>query len=206
MTLVKRILLALAILVALLVVVALFLPSKYYVERSVAISAPVELIFPYVANVEKQQLWSPWKASDPTRQVTYGPIKEGNGATYSWTSQKSGDGAMVLDSMRPAEAIYASLDFGKRGKSKANYFFASEGNSVKVTEAFSGDAGYNLVGRYFNLAMDKMIGGYFEKGLASLKTLAEADAKLAAAQAAAAADSVSKVVSDSTETEAKPIE
>lgn len=43
-----------------------------------------------------------------------------------------------------------------------------------MTWGFSGDFGYNLMGRYIGLMMDWFAGPDFEKGLAKLKTTAEA--------------------------------
>ena len=71
-------------------------------------------------------------------------------------------------------SIRTALDFAEQGQAMAEWTFepVSE-SSVKVTWAFSGDSGWNLMGRYFGLFMDSFIGPDFERGLANLKKLAE---------------------------------
>ena len=55
--------------------------------------------------------------------------------------------------------------------------FKSQGNQTAVTWTMDGDN--NFAGKAFGLIMnmDKMVGGDFEKGLAQMKSIAEAAAK-----------------------------
>ena len=65
------------------------------------------------------------------------------------------------------------------------YFRLVETNrGVKVTNGFYGDNGVNLVGRYFGLFMDQMVGPQFEKGLENLKNIAEEQHRVAVEAAA----------------------
>ena len=97
--------------------------------------------------------------------------------------------------MREVQAIGITLEFKVPfpAKNKTNFTFAPAAGGTNVTWAMSGTN--DFMGKAFPLVMnmDKMVGGDFEKGLATLKTHAEADAKKAAddkATAEKAADAV----------------
>jgi ribosome-associated toxin RatA of RatAB toxin-antitoxin module len=189
MKILKNIVIALVVLVAALALIGMLLPSTSKVERSLVINAPAEVIFDQVNDLKKNEAWSPWK--DPTMVLTYGAVTEGKGAVSSWTSKDMGHGSMTIVESNPASAINIDLDFGGMGQAKALWSFTPEGEGVKVTETMVSDAGMNPAKRLMSLMSDKMVGPYFEKGLASLKTVSEARAaeiekeKAATAQAAA---------------------
>ena len=71
------------------------------------------------------------------------------------------------------------LDFEKpmKGTNIAEFTFKPEGGHTVVTWTMSGKNGF--MGKAVGLIMncDKMVGGQFEKGLATLKVLAEAETK-----------------------------
>lgn len=190
MKILKNIVIALAVLFALLAAIGLLLPSAYKVERSVTIQAPVEVVFDQVNDLRKNEAWSPWK--DPTMTITYSEPSAGKGASSTWTSKDMGNGTQTIEESVPNSTIDIHLDFGSMGTAKAKWIFAQEGDAVKVTQQMYGDQGMNPVKRYMNLMMDKMVGPYFEKGLASLKQVSEAKAA-----AAPAADSAASALSGS---------
>ena len=49
-----------------------------------------------------------------------------------------------------------------------------EGTGTRVTWTLDTDFSGSLIGRYFGLALDRMVGPDYEKGLAQLKAVAEA--------------------------------
>lgn len=192
MKIVKNIIIAIIVLAVILAAVGFMLPSAYKVERSVVVNAPAEVVFDQVNDLKKNEAWSPWKASDPSIQVSYGAITAGKGASSSWTSKKMGEGSMTIEESVPAQSLTIDLDFKGQGGGKALWSFTPEGEGVKVNEAMVGDLGKNPYKHLFGLVMDKMLGKYFENGLASLKTVseqraAEVKSEQAATQQAAAA-------------------
>lgn len=174
MNIIKNIILGIIVLVVVLAGIGMLLPSAYKVERSTVIQAPAEVVFDQVNDLKKNEAWSPWK--DPTMKITYGPITAGKGAVSSWESKDMGNGTQTIEESVPNQSIQTNLDFGKMGTAKAHWTFTPEGEGVKVTQGMTGDQGKNPVKRYFGLMMDKMIGGKFEAGLASLKQVSEARA------------------------------
>jgi hypothetical protein len=175
MTWLKRTIIALVATTAVFFAVGLALPSEYGVERKLLVDAPAERAFDEVNNLENYNLWSPWKAADPTMKVTYGEKRVGEGASYSWTSEESGEGTLTITSSTPHERIETDLDFGEMGTAKGYWVFVEKGDSVEVTWGFAGDAGANIPTRYMGLMMDGMVGPQFEAGLAEIKKRAEAE-------------------------------
>lgn len=190
MRIVKKLIIALIVILVVLAGIGFMLPSAYKVERSVSVSAPAEVVFEQVNDLKKNEAWSPWMKNDPSLKVSYSGPEAGVGATSSWTSEHSGNGSQTIKESVPNQSITTYLDFGSMGNAQGIWTFAQEGEGTKVTQAMVGDAGKNPYKHLMNLAMDKMIGKYFEQGLSALKTVSEkqaADAKAAqAAQQAAA--------------------
>ncbi len=161
-------------LIALFVLVGLFLPAEYSASRSIEIQKSASEVFPLVNSLEEQQKWSPWREADPAMDITWTDTVVGEGAKYSWSGPKSGTGSMEIVKSVENQTIDTALDFQEQGQAMASWQFEPlDDSSVKVTWAFSGDSGWNIMGRYFGLFMDSFIGPDFERGLSNLKKLAE---------------------------------
>jgi len=174
-------------------------PSHYHVERTLAIGAPASVVFDQVATMKTWRAWSPWDKIDPNVQMTYEGPERGVGASYSWKgNDEVGAGKMTtIESTEPSHLGF-DLQFLApfESSSKASFDFKPSGSTVDVTWSMDGES--NFMSKLFGtfVSMDAMIGKDFDKGLAQLKTLAEAEAKkqeeqraaaqVAAAQAAAA--------------------
>jgi hypothetical protein len=171
-----NILLVLAILVATVLIIAAFRPADFRVVRSLAISAPPAAIFPLVNDFHQWGLWSPWEKVDPAMQRSYDGPAAGAGARYAWVGNNQvGQGAMVITESRPSELIEIKITFLKpmAGVCDIEFSFKAEGGQTLVTWSMGGCHHYmaRVIGLFMN--MDKMTGGYFEKGLADLKRVAE---------------------------------
>jgi ribosome-associated toxin RatA of RatAB toxin-antitoxin module len=191
MRIIKKLVIALIVLIVVLAGIGAILPSAYRVERSATISAPAEVVFEQVNNLKKNESWSPWMKNDPTIKVSYSGPEAGVGAVSSWTSEHSGSGSQTIKESVPNQSLTTYLDFGKMGNANGIWTFSQDGEATKVTQAMVGDQGKNPFKHLMNLAMDKMMGKYFEQGLNSLKEVsekraAEVKAEQAATQQAAA--------------------
>lgn len=185
MRIVKNILIALIVLIVVLAGIGFMLPSAYKVERSVTIAAPADVVFDQVNDLKKNEAWSPWMKNDPSLQITYSGPEAGKGATSSWTSKKSGNGSQTITESVPGKSINTFLDFHEMGNAQGAWSFSEEGGNTKVTQIMAGDAGKNPFRHLMNLAMDKMIGKYFEQGLGALKDVSEKRAAEVQAEQAA---------------------
>ena len=173
----RKILLGVAALIVVLVIVTLMQPSTYRVERSITTNAPPENAFAQVNDFHLWNAWSPWEKMDPAMKKTFEGPSTGTGSKYAWAgNDQVGEGRMTIEKSEKPSKIDIKLEFLKpfESTSKTTFTFAPAGAGSKVTWAMEGEN--NFVGKFFCIFMnmDKMIGADFEKGLAAMKTAAEA--------------------------------
>ncbi|MFT6850042.1 MAG: effector-binding domain-containing protein [Sphingobacteriales bacterium] len=161
--------------ILLLVIVSFFLPKTTHVERSIVIDAPASTVFGIVNNLEQNDNWLPWNQLDPNMTSTYSDVRQGVGASTSWSGNEDvGTGTMTITETRMNEFVATDLDFGEIGSAKAFHNIESADGGVKVTWGFESETGTPpVIGRYFGLMMDNFIEADYEKGLANLKKFAE---------------------------------
>jgi hypothetical protein len=177
MRIVKRILAAIVVVAVLLVVVAFLLPRHVNVSRSIEIDAPPAVVYPLVADLRRANEWSPWLEIDPEVEITFTGPTDGVGQMMNWTSDDPnvGSGSQTITMLEPDSKVETALDFGKQGMASASFDLEAKGSATEVIWGFTTDLGFNPVARYFGLMFDKWIGADYEKGLAKLKTVAEAE-------------------------------
>ena len=185
----KKVLGFLLIIVVVLAIVIATRPATYRVERSTTITAPSDVVYANLVDFHRWGSWSPWEKLDPQMTRSYSGADSGVGAQYAWTgNDKVGEGRMTITEAALDQLVAIRLEFLKPWKSTstAHFTLATEGDHTKVT--WSMDGTHDSMGKAMSLVMnmDKMIGGDFEKGLANLKSVSEAQA---AAADSAAADS-----------------
>lgn len=176
----KKILIALALIVIALIVVIALQPAEFRVTRSTTIAAPAPAVFDHVNDFRKWDAWSPWAKLDPAMKKTHEGAQSGVGSIYSWSgNDQVGEGRMTLTDSRPSELVRIKLEFKKpfEATNTTEFSFKPEADKTLVTWSMFGTN--NFMAKAFGLFMnmDKMIGGDFDKGLAQLKSVAEAAAK-----------------------------
>jgi uncharacterized protein YndB with AHSA1/START domain len=170
------VLVAAAALVALGAVIARR-PSAFTVSRSTHIQAPAAAVFQHVNDFHRWDAWSPWAKLDPSMTTRFEGAPAGTGAVYSWEgNRKVGAGRMeVLDSVGD-ERIRIGIDFLRPFKANnlIEFTFAPDGTGTRVTWTMSGE-NKDFMSKAFAMFvdMDKLVGRDFEKGLASMKAVAE---------------------------------
>ena len=173
----KKILLAFAALIAIFLIVVALQPDEYRVSRTAAIAAPAPAVFAQVNDFHAWEAWSPWAKLDPNAKATFEGPKAGQGAVFLWSGNNEvGEGRMTVTESRPDERIRTKLDFVKpmEGTSNVEFTFEPQGATTDVTWTMSGRNNFISKAVCLFMNQDKMLGGYFEKGLASLKAVAEA--------------------------------
>ena len=180
----KKILVWIVVIVVVLVIafvcIVALQPTHYHVERSATVNAPAPVVFAQVNDFHKWEAWSPWAKLDPSMKQNFEGAPAGNGAIYSWAGNSQvGEGRMTITDSHPSDLIKIKLEFIKpwTATNATNFTFTPQGNQTAVKWTMDGDN--NFIGKAFGLFMnmDKMIGGDFEKGLAQMKSVAEAAAK-----------------------------
>jgi hypothetical protein len=119
---------------------------------------------------------------DPAARATYDGPPAGPGAVMAWAGDGNvGEGRMTIVESRPDELVRFKLDFLKpfAGTADAEFTFRAEGGQTAVTWSMAGQNNFMAKAMCLVMNMDRMIGGQFDTGLASLKSLAEASAKSA---------------------------
>jgi hypothetical protein len=172
-----KIVIALAVIVVGLVVVVALQPKDYRVSRSATIAAPAPVVFAQVNDFHKWAAWSPWATIDPAMKQHFEGAPAGAGAAYRWSGNREvGEGRMTILESRPSELVRVKLDFEKplKGTSIAEFSFRPEGDRTVVTWSMTGEKSFVAKAIHLVLGVERMIGQQFEKGLAAMKTVAEA--------------------------------
>src|SRR3954453_9136898 len=172
----KTVLLIVIVLVGGVLAAAVMRPDDFTVERSAAIRATPERIYPLLADFRQWPAWSPWEKLDPDMKRTLSGAPSGAGAVYAWDgSSKVGAGRMEIREVAPASKVVIQLDFVRpfEGHNVTDFTLVPGGGSTEVTWRMHGPATFvtKLMGLFVD--MDKMIGKDFEQGLANLKAAAE---------------------------------
>ena len=173
---IKQLLLVVLGIVAIILVRATFIKGSFRVERSVTIKAPPERIFGLINDFHNFGQWSPWEHLDPDMQRSITGAASGKGAVYEWSgNSKAGAGRMEILESTPSSKILIKLDFIKpiAGTNTSEYTITPQGDSTKVTWAMYGPSPFVSKVMQVFVTMDKLIGGDFERGLSTLKTVAE---------------------------------
>jgi hypothetical protein len=175
-----KILIVLALMILAFVIVVATRPAEYRVTRSAVIAAPADVVFAQVNELKKWEAWNPWGKIDPNMKLTYEGPPSGVGAAYAWAGNNQvGAGRMIITESRPHELVRFNLEFFKpmAGTSAAEFTFRQRGDQTAVTWSMSGRNNFVAKAVCLFMNMDQMVGGQFEKGLADLKSIAEAAAK-----------------------------
>jgi uncharacterized protein YndB with AHSA1/START domain len=176
-TMLMKILIALAAVVVVFLAIVVTRPSEFWVARTVTIAAPAPAVFAQVNDFHKWEAWNPWAKIDPAMKQAYEGAPAGVGAVYTWTGNNEvGEGRMTIIESRPSDLIRVSLEFQKpfRATNTAEFTFKPEGDRTVVTWSMRGRNNFIAKAVHLFMDMDKMIGGNFEKGLADMKSVVEA--------------------------------
>ncbi|MEO5987777.1 MAG: SRPBCC family protein [Candidatus Eisenbacteria bacterium] len=167
------------LLIAVFLMVIVTRPAQYHVERTNTIAAPAALIQTHIEDFHLWKSWSPWEHLDPAMKTEFSGAPSGLGASYYWSgNDKAGEGRMTVIESVPASKVGIKLEFLKPFKSTNACAFTLAPQGDATTVVWTMDGNHDFMGKAMSLFMnmDKMIGPDFEKGLASLKLVTEAQA------------------------------
>ena len=174
------ILIGLAVIVVVFVIIVATRPDDFCVSRSATFAAPPAAVFAQVNDFHKWDAWSPWAKLDATCKNTFDGAPAGKGAKFAWHgNSKVGAGRMTVTESQPPELIRINLEFLRpfKATNTTEFTFKPEGNGSLVTWKMFGKN--NFMSKAFGVFVncDNLIGRDFEKGLAQMKSVAEAVAK-----------------------------
>lgn len=165
---------ALAALAALFVFGGLLLPDRTVVERETVIARPPAVVFAALDGFARFNEWSPWRDYDPTATYTREGPPRGVGARLRWAGEQ-GAGSQEIIALEALHSIAVKLDFGQDGGALATFLLRPAGEGTRLIWRFEFDAEGRWSGRWFSLLLDRFVGADYERGLAALKTLLEAE-------------------------------
>lgn len=163
------------VLILLVLLLGAIAPNEMKTAKSITIDAPVEQVFSTVNDLKTWEKWSPWKEMDPGMVITMGEKSVGEGASYSWTGDASGSGTMTILEAQPSNALTVEVAFDGMGTAKAPWTFNKTPEGTHVTWGFDSKMPFPFNIMLLFTDMTAAVGNDFEKGLANLKELVEAE-------------------------------
>ena len=136
------------------------------------VNAPVATVHALIADFHEWVKWSPWEGLDPDLKRTY--EGSGVGANYAWSgNNKAGEGRMAFAAIEP-EQIVVDLEFLKPFKATnvVTFDLTSNGSGTDVAWTMAGTRNV-VMAALGKLFFDKAIAKDFQRGLVSLKAVAE---------------------------------
>jgi len=167
----------LLVLVVAVVVGGLILDKNYELSRSTIIDAKPADIHKFVGDLEKWGDWTPWKDHDETIVVTLEKQTTGVGAKQTWTS-KDGKGELIFTKSDKKTGVEYDMKFfagEDQLPSKGALTYEAIGDKTRVTWSMKGEMNIAIMGGWYALTMEPVVGPYFDEGLAKLKKMVEAD-------------------------------
>lgn len=184
----RKILIGLGALVLVFVIVVATRPAAFHLERSVTIAAPPEKVYAQVEDFHAWRGWSPWEGLDPNLKRTYEGPTSGKDASYAWSgNDKAGEGRMTIEKADKPKVLELKLEFIKpfAATNTATFTFLPVPEGTKVTWAMEGKNGFMSKAFSLFVDVDKLVDGDFERGLASMKKVAETATSASSASAPA---------------------
>ena len=151
-------------------------PSRFTIQRSTRIAAPAEAIFPLLNDFHAWNRWSPWETLDPAMTRSHSGAPSGKGAVYEWEgNNKVGKGRMEISESMPPTKVVLDLQFITPWEARNVTEFRLEPNAegTHVVWAMSGQHNFTAKVMAVFMNMDTLVGKDFEKGLATIKQVAE---------------------------------
>lgn len=168
---------SLLIVIALFVVIGLFLPAKRSVSHTVETNRPMATVNDLLGSFTRFRDWNALVNKDPRIQLTASGPEQGVGAKLEFQSTQGsiGKGSWELVEEVPGEKIVYALQNRSRGEKKLMTFrFERTGQrnqNVKITQRYTVDYGWNLIGRYAGLYVTRDVGDEIKAGLAKVSNL-----------------------------------
>lgn len=171
MTVLKKIGIILGVFLLLFIILGIVMPKNLHVEKTETLDAPANYLYNIANDFKTNPDWNPWNLDDPKMVLIYGEKSEGIGASYSWTSEESGNGSATYTKVIPNEYIEAKLVFDGMDTSKYAFTFKPSGDKTAVTWSMDTRMGFpsNVMGPIFKFIMKRQYG----KGLDALEALAK---------------------------------
>ncbi|MBC7656724.1 MAG: SRPBCC family protein, partial [Frankiaceae bacterium] len=168
---------SLLIVVVVFVVIGLFLPSKRMYTYHIETNRPMSTVSDLFNGFSRFKDWNPLLRYDPRAKHDVSGPAEGVGAKFSYQSRDKmiGTGSWEIVESVPGEKIKYKLVGPASGKDKTmtiRLTRTGQGNkNVKITQEYRVNYGWDILGRYSGLYVNRNIGDDVKRGLDKFSAL-----------------------------------
>src|SRR5690625_1909074 len=177
MTRLIEILISLVIVAVLFVVVGVLLPSTRTLVEQVETNRRQTIVFDTINSFRRFHEWHPMVLYDPSIELQRSGPDEGEGATLSFRSdvRTVGNGTWTIDASEPQRRVGIAIEDERQGDNKRTEFTLRPtgrgGRNIEITQTYSVEYGWNLIGRYAGLYVSRSVGDGMQLGLNRLTNM-----------------------------------
>ena len=170
-------LISLLIVVAVFVVIGLFLPSKRLYSYSIETNRPMSTVNDLFNGFSRFRDWNPLLRYDKRAKTEITGPASGVGAKFNYHSKDKiiGDGSWEIIESIPGEKVKYRMVGPLRGNEKSMTFrlerTGQRNQNVKITQEFRVNYGWDLIGRYAGLYVNRNVGDDVKRGLDKFSAL-----------------------------------
>jgi effector-binding domain-containing protein len=167
---------SLLIVVAVFVVIALFLPSRRVYSYSVETNRPMSTVYDLFDGFSRFKDWNPLLRYDKNARTEISGPAMGKGAKFSYSSRQNmiGQGSWEIVEATPDRIKY-KLTGPTRGEEKTMTVklekTGQNNRNVKITQEYRVNYGWDLMGRYAGLYVNRNVGDDVKRGLDKFSAL-----------------------------------
>ena len=170
-------LISLLIVVIVFVVIGLFLPSKRLYSYSIETNRPMSTVNDLFNGFSRFRDWNPLLRYDKRAKTEITGPASGVGAKFSYHSKDKiiGDGSWEIIESIPGEKIKYRMVGPLRGNDKTMTIrlgrTGQRNQNVKITQEFRVNYGWDLIGRYAGLYVNRIVGDDVKRGMDKFSAL-----------------------------------
>ena len=170
-------LISLLLVVVVFVVIGLFLPSKRLYSYSIETNRPMSTVNDLFNGFSRFRDWNPLLRYDKNAKTEITGPASGVGAKFSYHSKDKiiGDGSWEIIESVPGEKVRYRLVSPMRGNDKTMTIkldrTGQRNQNVKITQEFRVNYGWDLLGRYAGLYVNRNVGDDVKRGLDKFSAL-----------------------------------
>ena len=168
------------IIVGLLLVITIVtfsVSTDFSYEKSIAINAPIDVVWENTNSLADLDKWSPWVAMDPNIKITRTGIDGTVGAVSSWESdvEEVGKGSQTITEIDAPNTFNTEMKFIEPWESEGKGYIqlTKNGEDTDVLWGFTSNLPRPINLMKLMPGMDETMDAEFSKGLNSLKDLCE---------------------------------
>lgn len=161
MTRLFELLISLIIVFIVFVLIGVMLPAERKVTHTIETNYPARMVFDLMNGFRRFPEWHPLRSHDPSMVITVEGEERGVGAKLLFTSKnpKIGQGSYEIISSEDVTEIAYAIEGPARGINKlAVVEFDDRGKTVEVKWTYTVEYGWDLLGRYAGLYVDRTAG------------------------------------------------